>query len=73
MSRAPRDAAPSPREEALKAIEHVEEMLARPSMTGLEKKLALGALEHARVNVQQIQETKRPRRVKPAAEEEHHG
>ena len=53
----------SARDEALKAIEHVEKMLAAPVLDPLGKKLALATLEHAKDCVNQIQELKRARRA----------
>lgn len=53
----------SARDEAIKAIEHVEQMLtSNEPMTLLQKKIAAATLEHARENVLAIQETRRPRK-----------
>ena len=51
------------RDEALKAIDHVRGMLAH-ELEPLARKIAIATLEHARENVEAIQELKRHRRVK---------
>lgn len=56
------------REEALKAIGHVKEMLAKPELGPLEKRLAIATLEHAAENVSAIEELKRKRRNGTAQE-----
>ncbi len=58
----------SARDEAIKAIEHVEQMLTGSEpMTPLQKKIAAATLEHAKENVAAIQELKRARRAKAGA------
>ena len=62
------------KDEALRAIEHVESMLsaardAGPHLGPLQTKLALATLEHAKEQIGLIQELKRSRRPKPAVKE----
>lgn len=52
------------REEALNAIERLEELLTGPDLNALGKKIALTSLDYARECVEAIQEVKRPRKVK---------
>jgi len=52
----------SHRDEALKAIETVEKILTAPELEPLSKRMALGALEHAKEHVTAIDEIKRPRK-----------
>jgi hypothetical protein len=67
----------SARAEALKAIDHAIERLADPAtLAGLNHRLLVATLEHAREQVELIEETKRPRRKAadaPLKEETHHG
>lgn len=53
----------SHRDEALKAIEHVEKLLTGPELDPLGKKLCLATLEHAKEQVAAIREVKRPRKT----------
>jgi hypothetical protein len=52
------------RDEAIKAIEHVEKMLTGPELDPLGKKLCLATLEHAKEEIALIQEVKKRRKVK---------
>jgi hypothetical protein len=53
--------------EALKAIAHVTGMLAEP-LDPLQKRLAVATLEHAKVEVEAIEELKHKRRAKEATD-----
>lgn len=57
----------SHRDEALKALEHVEKMLTGPELDPLGKRIVLATLDHAKAEIQAIEETKRPRRRKETA------
>ncbi len=60
----------SARDEALRAIEHVEKMLTGPELTALGKRQCAATLEYAKEQVAAIEEVKRPR--KPKAERAAH-
>jgi len=57
-----------PKEEALKAIEHVRQTLLAGPLAPLGVRLAVAALEHASEQVEAIQELRRARRAPVAPE-----